>query len=102
MEFAPLLTAYNVWPSRGSVTANDAGCGVDHAVRVVVVVGDDQRVAVGGDAHAAGVGPDTEADAPVGMPQRHRGRRAPDAARPGIDIDLVVRTARGVERVAIR
>jgi hypothetical protein len=77
-----------------------AGRGVDHADRIVVVVGDDQRGAVVGDADAAGVGPDVErcreADALIGMTQCNLGRRGPGAARLGVDIDRVVRATRGV------
>src|SRR5215469_16556886 len=49
------------------LVADSVCCGVDDADRIVVVVDGDKRLSVGGNAQAAGVGPDTETDALVAM-----------------------------------
>src|SRR3981081_4212358 len=56
------------------LVADGSCCGVDHADRIVVVVGHDKRLAVGGNAHAAGVRLDTETDALAAVPQGDRRR----------------------------
>src|SRR5579871_7058831 len=58
-------------------------CGVDDADRIVVVVDDDKRLSVSGNAQAAGVGPDIETDTLVVMAQADLRRKRPGAARRG-------------------
>src|SRR4030095_8107536 len=94
-----------------ALVADAAGAGVDHADRVVVVVSDNQRLAVGGEAQAAGVGLYVNADAFVagtaggarGDVSQSNGRGSREAvAALGVDVHRVVTAARGIERVAIR
>ncbi len=54
------------------LVAHGAGRRVDHADRIVVVVGHDQRLAVARDAQAGRVRADADADAVVRVPQRDR------------------------------
>ncbi len=86
--------------------ADRAGRGVDHADRVVVVVGNDQGLAVGGDIEAAGVGLHSKTDALVGVgtavAQGDHPGRGEGAAALDIDIDRVIVAAGGVERIAVR
>ena len=93
------------------LVADGACCSVDDADRIVVVVGDDQRRAIGGDAKAAGVGLNAEADAFVAraadragreVAERNRRRRREAAAAPRVDVDRIVVAAGGIERVAVR
>ena len=83
---------------------------VDDTDRVVVVVGDDERPAVAGDVHAAGIGLHTEPDAPVAGAARRTGRivskgnrcgQAEAVARLRVDVHRVVIAAGRVETGAI-
>ncbi len=80
--------------------------GVDDADRIVVVVGYDQCFSVLGDAKAAGIRLNADADpriavrAAVAQGDRRSGREC--AALFAIDIDGIIVATRGVDRVAIR
>ncbi len=74
---------------------------VNHADRVVVVVGDHQRGAVSGDAEAAGVGADAHAHSPVRMAQADGADARPGAAGLRVDVHGIVPAAGGVE-LAVR
>ena len=89
----------------------DRAClGVDHADRIVVVVGDDERAAVGGDVHPAGVGLHVDADAAVPraaggarriVAEGNRRRRSEAVAALRIHVHRVVIAAGGVECVPV-
>src|SRR5215475_12932468 len=63
------------------LVADGAGGGVDDGDRIVVVVDGDKRLSVGGNAEAAGIGPDTETDALIVMAQGNLRRKQPSAGR---------------------
>ncbi len=84
------------------LVADGVRCGVDDADRIVVVVDGDERLSVGGNAQAAGVGPDTKTDALVVMAERDLRRKRPGAARRGVCVHDVVRAARSVKRFPVR
>src|SRR5215831_4863242 len=87
------------------LVSNGTRRGVDHTDRVVVVVGNDERRAVIGDANAAGVWSDVQrrrkTDAFIGMTECDLARLDPGTASKSVHINRVVGTARRIERLAI-
>ena len=76
-------------------------CGVQHADRVVVVVGHHNRRPVGGDREATRVGLDVDAEALSGVSERNLPGESPPATAGCVDVDRVVLASGHVQR-AIR